>query len=63
MNQPLPPDDPKVRRPDIAVAKRELGWSPTVALDDGLLPTIDYFKQQSAGAAEVYPPPVDFAVS
>lgn len=43
---PLPVDDPRQRRPDIAVAKRELGWEPTVALEDGLKSTIAYFDRQ-----------------
>jgi UDP-glucuronate decarboxylase len=42
--RPLPADDPKQRRPDITLAKARLGWSPTVALDEGLPPTIEYFK-------------------
>lgn len=40
----LPEDDPKVRQPDITKAKELLGWEPTVALDDGLAVTLDYFK-------------------
>ena len=40
----LPVDDPKQRRPDISLAKRELGWEPKVGLQDGLRGTIDYFK-------------------
>ncbi|ENP62753.1 hypothetical protein L267_02749 [Brucella abortus 90-1280] len=43
---PLPVDDPRQRRPDITVAKRELGWEPTVALAQGLEPTIAYFEHQ-----------------
>ncbi len=43
---PLPPDDPKVRRPDISVARRELGWSPVVEPDDGLARTLPYFQQE-----------------
>ncbi len=42
--QPLPVDDPRQRRPDIGLAKRELGWSPTVPLDEGLKKTIPYFQ-------------------
>lgn len=41
--QPLPQDDPKIRRPDITIAKTELGWQPTVDLDEGLKLTIEYF--------------------
>ena len=40
---PLPSDDPKQRRPDISMARRELAWEPKVALVDGLKKTIDYF--------------------
>ena len=42
--RPLPEDDPKQRRPDIALAMSKLGWKPTVSLADGLVPTIDYFR-------------------
>ena len=42
--QPLPGDDPKMRRPDIGLAKKALGWEPKVNLFDGLQKTIDYFK-------------------
>ncbi len=41
---PLPGDDPKVRRPDITLAKELLSWTPAVPLDEGLEKTIDYFK-------------------
>jgi UDP-glucuronate decarboxylase len=40
---PLPADDPKQRRPDISLAKKELGWEPTIPLRDGLARTIAYF--------------------
>lgn len=43
--QPLPEDDPKVRRPDITVARRELGWEPRISLDAGLTETIPYFRE------------------
>jgi len=43
--RPLPQDDPLQRCPDISLAKRELGWGPTVPLEDGLRRTIDYFKR------------------
>ncbi|MDA0703886.1 MAG: SDR family oxidoreductase [Proteobacteria bacterium] len=42
--KPLPSDDPKQRCPDIALAGKLLDWRPTVALEDGLKRTIDYFK-------------------
>ena len=41
---PLPQDDPKQRQPDIRLARRELGWEPTVALTEGLERTIGYFR-------------------
>ncbi len=41
---PLPPDDPKVRRPDITLAQKVLdGWEPKVSVEDGLCRTRDYF--------------------
>jgi dTDP-glucose 4,6-dehydratase len=42
---PLPEDDPKQRRPDISKAKRLLGWSPVVTLEEGLKHTVEYFRQ------------------
>jgi dTDP-glucose 4,6-dehydratase len=42
--EPLPEDDPKVRRPDISRANQLLGWSPKISLDEGLQRTIDYFR-------------------
>jgi len=41
----LPSDDPRQRKPDITMAKNELGWEPIVKLDDGLIPTIEYFEK------------------
>jgi dTDP-glucose 4,6-dehydratase len=43
-HKPLPVDDPKVRRPDIRIAKKELDWIPEVGLEEGLRRTIDYFR-------------------
>jgi UDP-glucuronate decarboxylase len=48
---PLPQDDPKQRRPDIALAKDRLGWQPGVALREGLLDTILYFDRLLSSAA------------
>ena len=45
IHEPLPADDPQQRQPDIAVAREQLGWEPTVSLDEGLKPTIEYFDQ------------------
>ncbi|MFP4013011.1 MAG: UDP-glucuronic acid decarboxylase family protein [Chitinispirillaceae bacterium] len=42
--KPLPSDDPRQRQPDISLAKEKLGWSPTVALSEGLKNAIEYFK-------------------
>ena len=42
---PLPQDDPRQRQPDISRARETLGWEPTVALDEGLTRTVDYFRQ------------------
>ena len=41
---PLPQDDPRQRRPDLARAKAELGWQPSTTLADGLARTISYFR-------------------
>ncbi len=43
--EPLPPDDPKQRRPDITKAKALLGWEPKVDLATGLRYSLDYFRQ------------------
>jgi dTDP-glucose 4,6-dehydratase len=44
--QDLPEDDPKVRQPDITRARTLLKWEPKVALEQGLVTTIDYFKRK-----------------
>jgi len=41
---PLPLDDPKIRRPDISRAREVLGWEPVVSLEEGLVPTIEHFR-------------------
>lgn len=42
--KPLPADDPVQRNPDISLAKEILRWEPKVALEEGLIKTIDYFR-------------------
>lgn len=42
--RPLPEDDPRQRKPDITLAKKELDWEPKVKLQDGLQATIRYFQ-------------------
>jgi nucleoside-diphosphate-sugar epimerase len=49
VHEPARPDDPTQRRPDIAKAKEKLGWEPTVSLDEGLKPTIEYYRGQIEG--------------
>lgn len=44
IHQPLPADDPKQRQPDIRLAREQLGWEPTVPLEQGLKPTVAYFE-------------------
>ncbi|NBO03565.1 MAG: SDR family oxidoreductase [Betaproteobacteria bacterium] len=44
--RPLPSDDPKQRRPDISLAKRALDWEPKISLEEGLVKTIDYFRER-----------------
>ncbi len=45
INQPLPPDDPMMRQPDISLAKKELSWHPKIELEEGLEKTIAYFRK------------------
>jgi UDP-glucuronate decarboxylase len=49
---PLPGDDPKQRRPDITLAKKELGWEPKVDLDTGLKKTIADFEERLRSGEE-----------
>jgi dTDP-glucose 4,6-dehydratase len=49
--RPLPVDDPKVRQPDISLARRVLGWEPAVPLEHGLARTIEYFRRHPRTAA------------
>jgi len=44
IQKPLPQNDPTRRRPNIDLAKERLNWEPTIALKEGLMPTIDYFR-------------------
>jgi dTDP-glucose 4,6-dehydratase len=44
--RPLPEDDPKVRQPDITIARSVLGWEPEFTLEEGLKKTIPYFRKQ-----------------
>jgi len=48
VHQPLPSDDPKRRQPNIAKAKKVLGWEPKVSLEEGLRETVEYFKKRLA---------------
>ena len=46
---PRPVDDPTVRRPDITLARRELGWEPRISLTEGLKRTLPWFVEQVDG--------------
>jgi len=50
--KPLPIDDPKVRQPDISLAKKLIGWEPRIGLDEGLQRTIGWFQSQIKFAAK-----------
>ncbi|MCP4781423.1 MAG: SDR family oxidoreductase [Hyphomicrobium sp.] len=52
---PLPQDDPHQRKPDVTVAKEHLGWSPSIALREGLRSTIDYYDRLISNKANVMP--------
>lgn len=45
IHKPLPTDDPMQRKPDITLAKNALGWEPKVLLEDGLAPTVAFFRR------------------
>jgi len=44
IHKELPQDDPQQRRPDITLARARLNWQPSIALDDGLIRTVEYFR-------------------
>ncbi len=50
-----PVDDPTVRQPDTTLAREILGWQPQVAVEDGLLRTIAWFREQEARRAFAAP--------
>lgn len=45
VSMPLPADDPRQRQPDIQLAKQKLSWAPSTSLSEGLLKTINYFRE------------------
>ncbi|KAA5545851.1 SDR family oxidoreductase [Roseiconus nitratireducens] len=59
VHRPLPSDDPTRRRPDISLAKKELGWEPKVPLEEGLKHTIAWFK--SIDLSDYRPPTPNYA--
>jgi nucleoside-diphosphate-sugar epimerase len=48
VHQPMPPDDPRVRCPDITRARQVLGWSPTVPRKEGLAKMIEFYRDELA---------------
>ena len=48
VHRPLPADDPRQRQPDISLAVEQLHWRPSIAVEEGLLRTIDYFRSATA---------------
>ncbi len=55
VEEPLPTDDPKQRRPNIELADARLSWRPTINLRKGLRSTIDYFDKLVAKPATSVP--------
>jgi UDP-glucuronate decarboxylase len=43
---PLPQDDPRQRRPDISLARKQLNWEPVVSLEEGIARTVEYFRKE-----------------
>lgn len=58
ITQPLPQDDPKVRKPDITRARAMLGWEPKVPLREGLVRTIEYFRGLLGTGRMAHRPPL-----
>lgn len=52
---PATTDDPRQRKPDITIAKREIGWSPRVSVHEGLQKTIEYFRKELETTGEIVP--------
>lgn len=52
VHQDLPEDDPKQRRPDISKARRILGWSPVVSLEEGMRRTVEFFREVHENALQ-----------
>ena len=50
VHEPLPPDDPTQRRPDISLAQRLLGWAPRIPLREGLIRTAEWLKEVRAAS-------------
>jgi dTDP-glucose 4,6-dehydratase len=53
--EPLPVGDPKVRQPDIALAKQYLGWTPRISRSEGLQMTLAYFREKIGQKTESHP--------
>jgi dTDP-glucose 4,6-dehydratase len=53
IHQPLPVDDPRVRRPDIAKAQNILNWKPKISLQEGIKKTVPYFQEKISGKSGI----------
>jgi nucleoside-diphosphate-sugar epimerase len=51
---PATQDDPRKRKPDISVAKEQLGWAPVVDVKTGLMKTINYFRMVRVDQASIF---------
>ncbi|AHF93548.1 NAD-dependent dehydratase [Opitutaceae bacterium TAV5] len=60
VHRPLPPDDPRQRRPDITLAQKHLNWQPSIPLEDGLERTISYFRQELQLPPDTCPPTTNY---